>query len=65
VYAAPVYAAPVYGRPVYHDRHYDVFYRECHRSPWRLYGTFHNHHRAHEVSERLGYRGFQSRVAHH
>lgn len=67
VYAAPVYAGPVYAPPVYVQpiHHYHVYYRDCHRSPWRLYGTYHSHWQAHRVVDRLEDHGYDARVQHH
>ena len=44
---------------------YDVVYRACPGEPWRIYGTYYSHSFAHEVVERLEWRGYQARVAHH
>jgi hypothetical protein len=54
---------PAYCPPVYQP--YEVLYRTCPREPWRVYGDYRSHHAAHEVAERLEWRGYEARVAHH
>lgn len=57
-----VRSAPVIVQP---DCHYHVYFRDCGYGPWRLQGTYHNHHRAHHVAQSLRYQGLQARVNHH
>ncbi|MBL8792340.1 MAG: hypothetical protein JNM56_00395 [Planctomycetia bacterium] len=65
-YGPPVvYPSRSFYPPVIHDRHYHVYYRTCHTDPWRLYGTYESHHRAHRIEDYLEARGFNARVAHH
>ena len=47
------------------QQHYHVYYRTCHSEPWRVHGTYHSHSYAHEVVDRLEWRGYRARVAHH
>jgi hypothetical protein len=65
-YASPYgYPSRSYYPPVVHDRHYHVYYRTCHSEPWRLYGTYDSHHRAHRIEDYLEARGYNARIAHH
>src|SRR5262245_22455041 len=62
-YVSPTYYTPSFYPPVVHG-HYDVLYRTCAHDPWRVYGTYHSHHRAHEVEDYLEARGYDARVSH-
>lgn len=59
------YPSPSYYPPVVREyHHYHVYYRTCHAEPWRLYGTFHSHHRAHQIEDYLEARGYNAHIAH-
>lgn len=60
-YPTRSYYPPV--APVLH--HYDVLYRTCHSEPWRVYGTYHSHQRAHQIEDYLEAYGYDARIAHH
>lgn len=65
---APAYRYPsrsYYPPVVRNNHHYHVYYRTCLAEPWRLYGTYFNHHRAHQIEDYLEARGYNARIAHH
>ena len=64
-YRGPYYPGyyPSYYLPAVN--HYDVFYRTCPAEPWRLYGSYQSHSFAHEIVDRLEWRGYQARMTHY
>jgi hypothetical protein len=58
---APIVTAPVIVAPAHCC--YEVFYRDCVGSPWRMYGSFGSHYRAHEVVASLRAQGFRAYIA--
>ena len=64
-YFVPSYYPPVVlPPPVIPIQQFEVLYRRSHCEPWRLYGTYHSHHRAHDIEEYLESRGYDARVIH-